>query len=139
MALIAIPVVACGGSGSPPQAADQYVTAYNAFAGDVHSAIAKTSGSTAVTDYQAAFSALGSSASTFTDALKAIPFPDSAKADADTLVRAVVVFQQGAVGPSKLTDATAVGPAITQDLQGMQAVSAAAAILRNDLGIPAPS
>ncbi len=130
---LAIALVACGGGRTDP-ASEQFVAASDAFAAAYQAAV-ESNPNQGYSDIVALFSALGSSTATFADSLRTIPFPDSASADAQALIGAVVIAQTACVQASRTPEAN-IQVAIDAAVSALTDVSSASAVLRSNLGIP---
>ena len=130
---LAIALVACGGGRTDP-ASDQFVAASDAFAAAYQAAV-EDNPNQGYSDIVALFSELGSITATFADSLRTITFPDSATADAQDLIRAVVIAQNAFEYAARSPE-TSIQVAIDEAANALAEVVTASTALRRTLGIP---
>jgi hypothetical protein len=125
--VLALVAVACGGCAADRKA--QYLAAYTAFREAVQASAVE--GRT----IPSLASEVGQATSAFAGALKAISFPDAAKADVEALIARAVILNQQCSLASTMTDPAAMPAALLGITEQARMVRVAGAVVGSDLGL----
>jgi len=129
MVAIALIVVAAGGCAGRQDPKAEFLAAYDTFRDAL---LASAVEGKPVPIFAAE---VGRAASTFAGALKAVPFPDAAKTDAETLVKEAADLDAKCAAASTMTDPAAMPAALLGITEQARKVKSASAAVARDLGI----
>ena len=125
--VLALVAVACGGCAKDPKS--QYLDAYDSFRDAVWASAVEGR------PIPAFASEVGQAASRFTGALKAITFPEAARASAETLIKEAANLDLQCSLASTMTDPAAMPVALQGITEQARKVKDASAVVAGDLGI----